>query len=339
MAASVPEQGSKAWLALRAGKINASSCAVWELKSPWGKPKDQVRTEVRALAGAESEFFETPAVKQGREKEPEAIEFFEWHTGLQVDVTGSVEHPEYSFLRASPDGLVGLNACLEIKCPANGKTYSYKEKPVYEWQMRMQMEVLDVDLCYFVCYVNDDVFKIEEVKRRKGWLEEKVPGQLLPHPDDRMIRRIDLYHAWYNFIQSEFQDPERLKQYLDPKDTCEMIKDDDDLNALAQRFERKNRLEAEIDVLAGDQRVALEMVEKDIKALQGEVKKKYSSNVTNGSVEVHITVKAAQFDFQKAYDALGGDAALEEKGLDKSGFFKKQVKQAKIRNGGNNNGI
>lgn len=352
MAASVaqpgraaPEQGSEAWKALRFGNINSTDGAVIEGVNQHKKVAEFVREHVRGLAGEEPEFKGNVFTDHGTKTEPIAIDFFEKEHGYIVDAAGSVAHPEYSWLRGSPDGLVGLNAVLEIKCPYNpngpAKPYSIRDpkKRMYYWQVQHMMAVCDVDLCHYLCYVSPDVFTYEEVKREPDWLDQMVAGQLMPVPQETSVKRIELYQAWRNHVHAEFQDSERLQQYLDPKDTCEMIKDDEDLNALAQRFERKNRLEAEIDVLAGDQRVALEAVEKDIKTLQGEVKKKYSSNVSNGSVEVHITVKAAQFDFQKAYDALGGDKALEEKGLDKSGFFKKQVKQARIRNGGNNNGI
>ena len=329
------EQGSDEWLKLRAGKINASTCAVWELKSPWGKPKDQVRTECRALAGAKSEFVETSAVRGGKKKEPFGVALFEKEKGLTVDLAGSVEHPEYTFLRASPDGLIGFDACLEVKCPSNGKTYSYKEKPVYEWQMRLQMEVLDVDLCYFVCYVSDDVFKIEEVKRTKGWLEEKVSGQLLPNPDNRMIRRVDLYHAWFNFIQSEYQDPARLQKHLDAKDMCHRVDGDPELDELTQKVRRKVALESLIYELAAEQCDGLEVIEKEISELKKKLKKRYNQNVTNGLVEFLVTIKSREMDYKKAFEAMGGQKKLLELGFSLDSYLKQPVKQTKIRLGGN----
>ena len=57
---SLAIQGSPEWHAARAGKIKASVCAAFEGKHPYMKPEDLVRQEVRALAGAESEFKMVP---------------------------------------------------------------------------------------------------------------------------------------------------------------------------------------------------------------------------------------------------------------------------------------
>ena len=334
---AVPEQGSEEWKALRYGNINSTDGAVIEGVNQHKKVDQFVREHVRGMAGAESEFKGNVYTEHGIGTEPEAREFFENEWGFMVDETGSVVHPEHSFLRGSPDGLVGLNAILEIKCPYNeygpAKPYSIRDpkKRMYLWQVQHMMAVCDVDLCHYLCYVSPDVFTYEEVKREPDWLDQMVAGQLMPVSQDTSVKRIELYHAWRNHVHVEFQDPEKRQKYLDPKDNCKMISDDDDINELSKKIQRRNRLQAEIDTVVGDKLTGLSAIEKDIKALQNAVKDKYSNNVTNGSVELHITVKAAQFDYQKAYEAVGGDEALEEKSLDKSGFFKKQVKQVKVK--------
>lgn len=337
MAASVPQQGSEAWKALRFGNINSTDGAVIEGVNQHKKVAEFVREHVRGKAGAEPEFKGNVFTDHGKLTEPIALDFFEEKYGYIVDATGSVAHPEYSWLRGSPDGLVGLNAVLEIKCPYNpngpAKPYSIRDpkKRMYYWQVQHMMAVCDVDLCHYLCYVSPDVFIYEKVKREPDWLDQMVAGQLMPVPRETSVKRIELYQAWRNHVHAEFQDPKRLQQYLDPKDNCKMIKDDDDINELSQKIQRRNRLQAEIDMVAGEKLTGLSVIEKEIKDLQSAVKDRYSNNVTNGSVELHITVKAAQFDYQKAYEAVGGDKALEEKSLDKSGFFKKQVKQVKVK--------
>jgi putative phage-type endonuclease len=334
---SAPAQGSEAWKILRYGNINSTDGGVIEGVNPHKKVEQFVREHVRGLAGAEPEFKGNVYTEHGIKTEPIAIEFFENEHGYIVDATGSVVHPEYSFLRGSPDGLVGLNAVIEIKCPYNefgpAKPYSIHapKKRMYFWQVQHMMAICDVDLCHYLCYVSPDVFIYEKVKRKPDWLEQIVAGQLMPIPQDTSVKRIELYQAWHNHIHAEFQDPEKRQKHLDDKDSCALIEDDDDLNNLAKKIERRSRLQAEIDTLAGDKITGLSTINEDIKALRENVKGKYSSNVTNGSVEVHITVKAATFNWKEAYEALGGDKALEEKSLDKSGFFNKQVKQAKIK--------
>jgi putative phage-type endonuclease len=172
------KQGTPEWLMQRAGKINASSCAAFEGAHKFSKAPDVVREAVRALAGADSEFKGNAATAHGVKTEPVAIKRFESLTGLVVEPTGSIEHPEYSFLRASPDGLIGLDACIEVKCPYSfkgpAKTYSIKDpaKTMYLWQIRMQLEVLDLEVCHFFCYINEDVWKHEHVVRGKYFNHE-----------------------------------------------------------------------------------------------------------------------------------------------------------------------
>ena len=46
-----------------------------------------------------------------------ARDYYEYHTGNEVTETGLIVHPTHQFLAASPDGLIGLDGCIEIKCP------------------------------------------------------------------------------------------------------------------------------------------------------------------------------------------------------------------------------
>jgi len=178
MSGIVSDQGTPEWKKQRAGKINASSCAAFERQHKFSKPLDVVRESVRALAGAESEFSGNQFTDWGTKTEPVAIERFERLTGLVVEPTGSIEHAEYPFLRASPDGLIGLDACIEVKCPYNahgkGKTYGINDpsKTMYLWQIRMQLEVLNLDVCHYFCYISEDVFRHQEVFRNKYFKHE-----------------------------------------------------------------------------------------------------------------------------------------------------------------------
>lgn len=56
-------------------------------------------------------------MERGVEREPEARRQYEAETGLLIQETGLWRHPEHPWLLASPDGLVGDDGCVEIKCP------------------------------------------------------------------------------------------------------------------------------------------------------------------------------------------------------------------------------
>ena len=343
MAGIVAEQGSLEWKKQRAGKINASNCAAFEGMHKFSSSSDVVRDSVRELSGAESEFKGNQFTEWGKKHEPLAIERFERLTGLVVEQTGSIAHADYPFLRASPDGLIGLDACIEIKCPYNGqgkgKTYSITDpdKTMYLWQIRMQLEVLDLEVCHYFCYVGEDVWKHEQVKRGTyfdhelqadvNWLDQRVSGSLLPQPRDGDVRRVDLFQAWHNFIHSEHQDPELRKKYLDPKDHCRRVDGDSSLDELYQKVKRQVALEAEIEAKAGDEMSGLATINKEIADLKTKLKKTYDNNVTNGKLQVHISVNKPSFDFKSAFEAIGGKKRIKELGLEEKKFNKQSVKQ------------
>ena len=125
-----------AWLEERKPYITATGCAALEGNNPYETAQDYLRKKVRDLCGKPSEFVMSPAVQHGADMEDLARDYYEYHTGNEVTETGLIVHPTHPFLAASPDGLVGLDGCIEIKCPYpkyNKKPYSVfdeKEKDV-----------------------------------------------------------------------------------------------------------------------------------------------------------------------------------------------------------------
>ena len=312
---SLAVQGSPEWHKARAGKIKASVCAALEGKHKYLKAEDLLRQEVRALAGAESEFKMVPAVAHGQMMEDTARIFLEEAQGYAVEETGLVVHPKYEFLAASPDGLVGLEGCIEIKCPYPQYTkqpYSVfdKSKSVYLWQVYMQMEVLDVDWCDFICYLaknetSEPQFTIERVERKEDFLTEQVSRKYLPQPSKGTISRLDLYHAWHNHIHNQFQDPVLCKAHCDPleAEVKEVIQNDDDLNQLTKVQNRilqiRERIQDELDVL--------EILNDNAAQLKKDIADRYDGTVSNGLTTVRIITKTPPVDYKKAFEFLGGE--------------------------------
>lgn len=86
----------------------------------------------------------------GNRYEPIAKSFFKKHLNLDIYDVGLITHTLYPWLAASPDGLVSNNQSLiEIKCPSI-KNISDKVSQDHYAQMQIQMEVCDVDTCYYV---------------------------------------------------------------------------------------------------------------------------------------------------------------------------------------------
>lgn len=102
------------------------------------------------------------AMRWGTENEPLARQRYEEATLEVVRETGSVHHPNHVTFSASPDGLVGTDGCLEIKCVGktnwvrylgikDGDTLKIIE-PRYYWQVQAEMACTGREWCDFVCY-------------------------------------------------------------------------------------------------------------------------------------------------------------------------------------------
>jgi putative phage-type endonuclease len=337
---SLAIQGSPEWHAARAGKIKGSVCAAYEGKHKYMKPADLVRQEVRALSNAPSEFTMVPAVAHGSNMEEHARVFLEKLQGYTVEETGLVVHPKYDFLAASPDGLVNLDGCCEFKCPYPKYTktpYSVYDKPMYLMQVYMQMEVLDVDWCDFLCYLatsptSEPQYTLERIERKEDFLTELLSRKYLPQADKGTISRLDLYHAWHRHIQAQYDHEETRIEHCAPlkKDDFDTVTNDEDLNNLSKVQGRilmiKGRISEELKALD-----VLGKSSDDLKKIIGE---KYESSVSNGQTLIKIITKNPPIDYKGAFEFLGGEEAVLEKDEQMESFRRTTgSKQISIRHG------
>lgn len=118
------EQGSDEWLQLRAGVVTASEADA--LVSPTFKQRDSKGVESylakklaeKWLGGPlPSDAIQTMPMEFGSILEQEARPFFTFATGKEVQTVGFITD-EAGRCGCSPDGLLGDDAGLEIKCPA-----------------------------------------------------------------------------------------------------------------------------------------------------------------------------------------------------------------------------
>lgn len=313
-------QGSS-WLEDRKPYITATGCAALEGNNPYETSQDYLRKKVRDLCGMPSEFVMSPAVQHGSDTEELARDYYEYHTGQSVAETGLIVHPTHSFLAASPDGLVGLDGCIEIKCPYpkyNKKPYSVfdAKKKMYLWQVYVQMECLDVNWCDFFCYLaKDEVtppeFLLERVNRVDGWLYEQVPGKLLPEPSAGTVQRISLYEAWHDHMHMIAGDEELRQQFLEPTQgevvTVQPTQEMEELSELQQRLARLEETHRDdLDEIAS--------IKKKSDSLKKTIADHYNCSVTDGLVTVQLVNRTPTIDYRKAYEFLGGDQAVLDRG-------------------------
>lgn len=114
-------QRTPEWFAIRAGKLTASRIADATAKTKTGYSASRanlIATLVcERLTGQPQETYTNAAMQWGIEKEPEARDLYALMTNADVTEIGFVAHPTIAMCGASPDGLVGEDGLVEIKCP------------------------------------------------------------------------------------------------------------------------------------------------------------------------------------------------------------------------------
>ena len=156
-------QGSMEWLCARSGKVTASRIAdvLDKLKNGSDGAKRTAykwQLAVEILTGRPADaIFVNDAMRHGTETEPFARQAYADIHG-PVDEVGMVMHPSFVRGAASPDGLVGTDGLLEIKCPTSATHLAYLRDGVvpdkYKPQMAWQMACTGRQWCDFMSFDN-----------------------------------------------------------------------------------------------------------------------------------------------------------------------------------------
>lgn len=182
-------QGSDEWKALRKGKMTASNAqAIGNI----GKGLDTYILDLMAdsLSSGEFENYTNAHMERGNDLEASARSIYELETGQTVEQVGFVEYND--FVGCSPDGLIGEDGLLEVKCHADKKHFRLMlngEKEIdssYIWQVQMQMLITERSYAILLCYnpnftlsllsfrIDRDEEKIEKLKQGFKYGEEKI---------------------------------------------------------------------------------------------------------------------------------------------------------------------
>lgn len=154
------EQRTVEWHQARLGKLTASRIAdaTARTKSGYGASRANLMADLvcERLTGASSGGYVNAAMQHGIDTEPEARSAYEFELGVTVQEVGFLDHPSIDMAGASPDGLVGDDGLLEIKCPqsaAHIETLLTKTVPEkYLKQMQWQMACTGRRWCDFATY-------------------------------------------------------------------------------------------------------------------------------------------------------------------------------------------
>ena len=138
------QQGTDEWFAARLGKVTASRAAdVMTKKGSAARANLSAQLVLERLTNTKGESYSSAAMQWGVDQEPFARAAYEAHSGVWVDTVGFVQHPTIERAGASPDGLVGHDGLVEIKCPNTSTMIDTlltgKVPSNYVTQMQMQM--------------------------------------------------------------------------------------------------------------------------------------------------------------------------------------------------------
>lgn len=141
------EQRSPEWFAARCGLVTASKVAdvIARTKTGWGASRANYMAQLVAerLTGTVAESYTNAAMQWGNDMEPQARSTYEFFTNATVEEASFVLHPSIAETGASPDGYVGTDGLVEIKCPSTAThietlltgTVAGKYVTQVQWQM------------------------------------------------------------------------------------------------------------------------------------------------------------------------------------------------------------
>ena len=152
------EQRSEEWFQARLGKVTASRVADVLAKIKSGESASRRNYKIQLvserLTGEKQETYINQAMQDGIDREFYARERYVQQHG-EVEEVGFIQHPTLE-AGASPDGLVGDDGLIEIKCPlgtTHTETLMTQEVPSkYIPQIQFQLLCTGRKWCDFISY-------------------------------------------------------------------------------------------------------------------------------------------------------------------------------------------
>ncbi len=139
--------------------------------------------------------IQTRAILHGKTYEKTAIAEFEKKTNESVLPCGFFVDPSFPFLGASPDGKVGEEALVEVKCPFSAREKKIEVCPEipyleeadgdlrlkknhnYYYQVQGQLAITKRKFCYFVVYTFQDLF-VEKIEYDSDFFQTELVPKL-----------------------------------------------------------------------------------------------------------------------------------------------------------------
>lgn len=170
------EQRSQEWLDLRETMITASDAASAIGESRYESEDAFVKKKV-----LRTKWAGNAATEHGTRLEPLVRDLYDAKYNRKSHEIGLVQHREYPWLGASPDGVTEDGILVEIKCPLTRKIEAKVPKH-YLPQVQLQLEITDLEECDFVQYrpariedARPEEFVVVRVQRDREWFAKALP--------------------------------------------------------------------------------------------------------------------------------------------------------------------
>ena len=146
-------QGSEDWWEARLGFVTASNFGK-VLNKKTGRGLYMRKLAAERLTGLREESYKNEIMEKGSETEQEAKRFYEMANDCHVEQVGFVMRDDW--IGGSPDGLIGKDGLLEIKCPLSSThievILSGKMPMLHIPQVQGLLWVTERKWCDFVSY-------------------------------------------------------------------------------------------------------------------------------------------------------------------------------------------
>jgi putative phage-type endonuclease len=271
------EQRSPEWFAARRGRVTGSVVGAILECAPYMTRDDAFRNLVRSMHEMPSEFSGNVATEYGTFNEAGALVEYQMETGNKVDAAGFVTFGDW--LGASPDGYIGDDGLIEIKCPFGKRKESppvfksIDEQPHYYAQIQVQLYVTERDWCDFYQWSPHGT-KTERVYLCTEWIIETLP---ILHNFRLAAKQAD---------PADYEGPKR--PVIDTPEAVKLVAEFDELaDAIDNATARKKEVLAAIVALAG------------------------SRDSLVGGRKLTLTERKGSVAYAKAVAAIAPDADLE----------------------------
>jgi len=187
-----PEQRTEEWYRFRYDLITASNA--YKIFGTQSKKNEIICEKCAEFTTKSNQIVNLDSpMHLGVRYEPLSVMYYEYYYSTTVEDFGCIQHSEYKFLGASPDGIIVndtsklFGRMLEIKNPKS-RPITGIPKDEYWIQMQLQMEVCDLNYCDFLetkfieydnynRFIEDGIFHRSESGHHKGVILHFVKDQ------------------------------------------------------------------------------------------------------------------------------------------------------------------